>query len=646
MEGNDMQTRTTVVDTELLLKVSELSEAILRGDFSKRIVSDFDDSPLAKIAVYLNQLSDQVQLNSERKTHEQTVNSFIDVISSFANLDFTKKLPISENGTVMDAIATGINILGEELQQTTASKLELETERNKLKEAQSMAKVGSWELDASSLTLTASHEAYRILGLDKNENPNLFEEIRKKVHQENLPRLVYLIRSAIAKKEDFIVEVKITLDNGVVKDVLCIGEVLADEDSSFVNLKGTIQDITERKQIEQSLKEAKEFAEEANNAKSKFLANMSHEMRTPLNGILGLTEIILGEQVSDEHRNYLEIIRNSGKNLAQLINDILDLSKIENKRLQLEDIPFDFHKTILATVNSYKFLADQKGLTLSCHIDPLIPLEVMGDPTRVSQVLTNLISNAIKFTEEGSIAVRFTLHGRRSEELTIHGAVTDTGPGIPKEKMDVIFQSFTQADDSITRKYGGTGLGLSIVKNLLTQMNGSITVESPADPIINTGTTFHFSLILKSSGRAPAETPKSSLPVKLVFENPAAILVVDDNPMNLLVAKKMLKKFGAQVTITQSGYDAIDLIKRTQFDMVLMDIRMPGLNGYETASEMRKLDFKMPIVALSANGYEEDLRNSIESGMNDHITKPYTEAHLFEVVNKYITMGAIYSGKR
>lgn len=643
MRRHDMPGQTTVVDTELLQKVSKLSEGLLHGDFSKRIVSDFDDSPLAKIAVHLNQLSDQVQLNSQKKTHEQTVNSFIDVISSFANLDFTQKLSISGNGTVMDAIATGINILGEELQQTTASKLELEAERNKLKEAQSIAKVGSWELDASSLILTASHEAYRIFGLDENENTNLFETVRKKIHQDYLPQLDHLIRCAIEKKEDFVLEIKVPLNNGIVKDVLCIGEALADESNSVVNLKGTIQDISERKQIEKSLKEAKDFAEEANNSKSKFLANMSHEMRTPLNGILGLTEIILGEHISEEHRNYLEIVRDSGKSLARLINDILDLSKIENKKLQLENIAFDFHKTIFATVNSYKFLADQKGLTLSCHIDPLIPLEVMGDPTRLSQVLTNLISNAIKFTEEGSIEVHFALHGRKSEELIIRGAVTDTGLGIPKEKMDLIFQSFTQADDSITRKYGGSGLGLSIVKNLLTQMNGSVTVESPVDPVLHTGTTFHFSLILKLPGRVHIETQKVNLPTKLTFENPVTILVVDDNPMNLLVAKKMLKKFGAEVTVTQSGYDAIDLIKKTHYGMVLMDIQMPGINGYETTAEIRKLDFKMPIVALSANGYEEDMRNSIASGMNDHITKPYTEAHLFEVVNKYITMGAIDS---
>ena len=641
MKEDDNQTGTTAVDTQLLLKVLELSAAMVNGDFSKRLVVDFDDTPLAKIAAYLNQWLDLVQLNSVEETQEQTVNSFIEVISSFANHDFTQKLSISENGTVMDAIATGINILGEELQQTTASKLELETERNKLNEAQSIAKVGSWELDGSSWMLQASHETYRILGLTRSETPNLLEAFRKKVHKDYLPKLNHLLRSAIEKKEGFMLEMKIVLDDQSVKDVLCIGEALADESNFVGNLKGTMQDISERKQIEQSLQEAKEFAEEANSAKSKFLANMSHEIRTPLNGILGLTEIMLGEHVSDEHRNYLEAVHESGKNLTRLVNDILDLSKIENKKLQLENITFDFHKTIFATVNSYKFLADQKGLMLSCNIDPLIPSEVIGDPTRVSQVLTNLISNAIKFTEEGSIEIRFVLHARKLAELVVHGTIADTGSGIPKEKLDLIFQSFTQADDSITRKYGGTGLGLSIVKNLLAQMKGSVSVESPADPIRNTGSIFHFSLTLNVPGRVPSETQMANTQRKLVFKRPVTILVVDDNPMNLLVAKKMLRKFGAEVTITQSGFDAIDLAKKTPFSLILMDIQMPGINGYETVAEMRRLHLKMPILALSANGYEDDIRQSMASGMNYHITKPYTELHLFEIVNKYIEGDAI-----
>lgn len=626
---------TIAVDTQLLLKLLEQSEAMMKGDFSKRIVMDFDDSPLAKIARLLNQLSDQSLLNKVGKTQEQTVNSFIEVISSFANLDFTQKLPISENGTVMDAIATGINILGEELQHTTASKQELETERNKLNEAQSIAKVGSWELEIASMTLEASNEAYRIFGLNKNQTSDLLETCKKKIRKNHLYKLNLLVGAALDKKEDFILEFKID-DNRGEKDILCIGEALTDEAGSLVGLKGTIQDISERKQIEKTLKEAKEFAEEANNAKSRFLANMSHEIRTPLNGILGLTEIMLGETVSEEHRQYLEIVRDSGKNLARLINDILDLSKIENKKLQLEHIAFDFSRIVMATVNSYKFLADQKGLNISCTIDPMIPAQVMGDPTRVSQVLTNLISNAIKFTEEGAIDIRFLMQEQKQDEVIIHGSVTDTGPGIPKEKLNLIFQSFTQADDSITRRYGGTGLGLSIVKNLVREMNGSVSVESPADSLNQTGAVFRFSLSLKVPGRISTKVTKETTPKKLTFEKEITILVIDDNPMNLLVAKKILQKFGADVTVTQSGHDGIELIKRTHYDMVLMDIQMPGLNGYEAAALIRNMNYTMPILALSANGYEEDIQKSLASGMNGHIVKPYSESHLFEIVCKHL----------
>jgi PAS domain S-box-containing protein len=634
--NRDIQEETTLVNKQLLHQMLELSEAILKGDFSKRIVADFGESPMHKIAANLNQLSDQIQLNDVRGSQQQTVNSFIEVISSFANLDFNHKLPISENGTVMDAIATGINILGEELEQSTASKQELEMERNKLNEAQSIAKVGSWQLDVTSMSLKASDEAYQIFGIDKKQTSDLFAAAAKKMRKKDRSKLKSLISHAIEKDQAFATELKIDDEKGSIKYTICIGKPIKDNANRVYCLEGTVQDITERKHIEETLKEAKEFAEEANNSKSRFLANMSHEIRTPLNGILGLTEIMLGENLSDEHRKYLEIVRESGKNLAKLINDILDLSKIESKKLQLEYIPFDFSKTIIANINSYKFLADQKGLGLTYYIDGSIPSEVIGDPTRVSQILTNLISNAMKFTEEGGIEVNFSLQELKDDEVTISGEVKDTGSGIPKDKLDVIFQSFTQADDSITRKYGGTGLGLSIVKNLVTHMKGTIVVNSPVDPVLNRGSVFRFSLKLKLPAKKAQRVESGNIETKLRFNKALHILVVDDNPVNLLVAKKMIQKFGAKVTIAESGYNAIDLVKREEYDLILMDIQMPGINGFETALEIRRLNYIKPIIALSANAYDDDIQSSLSSGMNDHIKKPYSEQHLFEVINIHI----------
>ena len=636
--GTDPNKETTSVRTQILQKLLGMSEAMLHGDYSTRIVADFDEELVTQIANNLNRLSDHAQLNTVEKTadQEQMVGTFIEVISSFANLDFKQKLPISENGTILDAIATGINILGEELEQSTTSKKELEIERNRLHEAQSIAKVGSWELDVGSLDLSWSDEAYRIFELDPQQKENLFEAYRQKIHPEDVPQLDHAINLAIIKAVDFVLELRMIAADESVKYILCIGEALKDNKNTVVRLKGTIQDITERKRIEQTLKEAKEYAEEANSAKSRFLANMSHEIRTPLNGILGLTEIMLGEEVSEEHRNYLNIVRDSGKNLAQLINDILDLSKIESKKLHMESIAFNFNKLINSTINSYKFLADQKGLGLTCSMDESIPQEVMGDPTRISQIITNLLSNAIKFTEKGKIEISFTATGRSTDGITVQGAIKDTGVGIPKDKLSVVFQSFTQADESITRKYGGTGLGLSIVKNLLNQMGGTITVKSPADPLLNNGTVFIFTLdLMLSVKRDKVESLKNNPEAKR-FKKSLTILVVDDNPVNLLVAKKMLKKFGANVVIAESGEQAISLVPVNNFDLILMDIQMPELNGYETAGELRRLNFQKPIIALSANAYDEDVQRSLSSGMNDHIKKPYSEEHLFEKISQSI----------
>ncbi len=634
-----IKAETTKVKTQILIHLLELSEAMLRGDHSRRIATDFDDEIITKIADNLNRFADTLQLNTVNNDHnqEQTVHDFIEVISSFANLDFKQKLPISENGTIMDAIATGINVLGDELEQSTASKQELEIERNRLNEAQAIAKVGSWEIDVPSLHLKWSNEAYRIFELEEVPAERLYEESRKKIHPEDLAMMDNFIKDAVEKSDRFAIEYRIVCNKGSLKYILCIGEATRNLTTKVMTLKGTIQDITEQKRVEETLKKAKENAEEANNAKSLFLATMSHEIRTPLNGILGLTEIMMGEEVSDDHRNYLEIISSSGKNLAQLINDILDFSKIESGKLQLENITFNFNEVVSSNINRYEFLANQKGLTLTHRIDESIPKELIGDPNRISQILTNLIGNAIKFTEEGTVEITFSVLESKDNKVVIQGIVKDTGIGIPKEIENTIFQGFTQADETITRKYGGTGLGLSIVKSLVQHMDGDIKIQSPAYPLLNIGSSFIFSMKLRLPiKQITKEFPAGPDGEKLLFKNPLNILIVDDNPVNLLVAKKMVQKFGASVTTVESGIKSIELVKSNVYDMILMDIQMPVLDGHQTSRELRKLNFTSPIVALTANAYSEDVQNSLAAGMNDHLQKPYTKEDLFQMITKYV----------
>jgi signal transduction histidine kinase len=633
---------TTPVQTEDLYKLLEFSEAILRGDFSKRVITDFNDDLITKIAGNLNRYVDRVQLDPSAKPQDQDthVETFIEVISSYTNLDFKQKLPISENGTIWDAISTGINMLGDELEYSTASKAELEEERNRLNEAQAIAKVGSWQLDVLSLELVLSKEALRILNIDPLERKDfktIYTPYREKIHPGDVERTDRIFKQALEDKKGFSLEYRMIGADGSHKNILCICETVIDIKGVPSHLKGTIQDITGRKAVEKALNEAKDKAEESNKAKSRFLANMSHEIRTPLNGIMGLTDILLGEHVQDDHRKYLELIRDSGKNLAKLINDILDLSKIESGKMELENIAFNFREVITSNVSPYKFLAEQKGLTLSCLFEGSIPEKIIGDPTRVSQIIINLVGNAIKFTEQGAIQVIFSLGKQNKNEVVICGVVKDSGIGIPKEKQEAIFQTFTQVDESVTRKYGGTGLGLSIVKSLVQQMNGEIGIQSPVDAVQNIGTTFSFSLKLKM----PPETstqgpPKISAKPQFSFEKPVHILVVDDNSVNLLVAKKLLQKLGAVVRTAETGLEAIEMATSSSFDVILMDIQMPGLTGYEATVELRGLGYTKPILALSANAFREDVDKSYEAGMNGHLQKPFTERELFQHIVKVL----------
>jgi signal transduction histidine kinase/CheY-like chemotaxis protein/streptogramin lyase len=391
---------------------------------------------------------------------------------------------------------------------------------------------------------------------------------------------------------------------------------------------------------------AKETAEKASRSKSGFLANMSHEIRTPLNGILGFTDLLLRNDPSAEDKKYLELIRSSGDTLLNLLSDILDLNKIEQGKLSIEKIRFNLIENIKVTLTPYQYRANEKGLQFSISFDERIPQMVLGDPTRIKQLVINLVSNAIKFTETGGISVRFELENGLSSphgEFRLRGVVSDSGIGIPEDKQELIFDSFTQADGSFTRKYGGSGLGLSIVKQLLKLMGGEIELKSPNPhkPFESSspGTSFEFFLNLQaqeSDDESDSQSKGNAEPQVMKFSDTYRILLVEDNKINQLLAMTILQNFGTEVITADDGLQGVEKIKTEDVDLILMDVQMPVMNGYESTAAIRAMGMQLPIIGLTANVYKEDIEKCLDSGMNAHLGKPFTEAILFNELKKWL----------
>jgi signal transduction histidine kinase/HPt (histidine-containing phosphotransfer) domain-containing protein len=411
-------------------------------------------------------------------------------------------------------------------------------------------------------------------------------------------------------------------------------------------LESTVDVRTEElRQIVADLEKARDAAEAASLSKSEFLANMSHEIRTPMNGVLGMTELLLGTALGEKQRKFAQTIYQSGTSLLGIINDILDFSKIEAGKVELEVLPFDLHELVGGVAELFTISAEQKAVSLGLKIDADVPHVVSGDPLRLRQVLLNLVSNAVKFTEVGTVEIDVNVEDRGFGDLAICFAVRDTGVGIKPELLTMIFDGFTQADGSMTRKYGGTGLGLTIAKQLAEMMGGGITVES------SPGVGSHFMFTARFGYKPGVEAVGMSSELDVVSvagdgDRSGTILLVEDNPINQDVAREMLEYLGYQVTIASHGREALEHLIHNRYSLVLMDCQMPVMDGYSATRLLREQEHgtvsedgsvsHQVVIALTGHACATDRQMCIDAGMDDYMTKPFSMLQLDAMLSRWL----------
>ncbi|GAB3256720.1 hypothetical protein GCM10027347_18700 [Larkinella harenae] len=415
--------------------------------------------------------------------------------------------------------------------------------------------------------------------------------------------------------------------------VIISGAPIVDEDGNVSGSMGIHYDITERKQLEQELAQAKQVAEDARHTEKQFLANMSHEIRTPLNAILGFSNLLDSTALSSEQKEFVDYIRTAGKNLLTIVNDILDISKIEAGMLPLESIPFSITSLVDSIRTMLDSTASDKSLYLTVVTDPDLPPVVLGDPTRLTQILLNLLSNAIKFTKQGGVTVLIENREQGDEFAQIRFTVEDTGIGMEKEILPHIFERFRQASDFTTRYYGGTGLGLNIVKSLAEMQGGWVNVESN----LGEGSTFTLEIPYKLAPHQADHEIELEVDKSTAEAREVSILVVEDNVMNQKLALQVLSRLGYTAQVAENGQKALDLLQKESVDLILMDIQMPVMDGYTTTYHIRNtLKNAVPVIAMTAHALANEREQCLQAGMNDFIPKPFQIDELQRIMRKYL----------
>jgi PAS domain S-box-containing protein len=508
-------------------------------------------------------------------------------------------------------------------------KLSLERSNLILDVSQELSTTGGWEFNLLTGEVFWTKQVYEINGVDEQSFVPTFEGVLSRYEEGYAQMMEVQIKDAIEKQIPYDLELRLFTPAGVRKWVRAIGIPVV-VDNKVVVLRGAITDITEKKEIELELLRAKDIAEHSAKAKTDFLSVMSHEIRTPLNGIIGIANLLKLKHTMDQEE-YVRSLIFSADHLLQLINDILDLTKIESDKLELVLAEVNIFELVRNIKNQFKSLAEAKGIMVKSFIDDDIPQRLIADPVRLGQILNNLISNAIKFTESGEVTITLRLVGFTGNKVTVHFSVKDTGMGIPQELHETVFESFKQVQQDVHRKHTGTGLGLAITQKLVELHDGQILLKSVAGE----GAEFYFELNfdLANDDNSPGTfRPGPEITSYQGRLKGLRILFVEDNPINVLVAKKQLEYFGSAPDCAYSGKEALSMLEDNRYDVALLDLHMPEIDGYALADLIQQQYPEIHIVIFTADIMTEVKLKLAKMHIFDILNKPFSPERMFEVL--------------
>ena len=527
--------------------------------------------------------------------------------------------------------------------------------KDRLEEAQSISHLGNWELNLQTQKMRCSKELFKIISFDFNLGEPTLAQLITCIHVEDKARFLEALEQLKTQGIAYDIDIKIIrCHDGEIRHINAIGKPGYNQENQITNIYGTMLDISDRKQAEIALSEAKEGAEAGTKAKGDFLANMSHEIRTPMNGVIGIIQLLLMTDLSPEQKKLVDMIRDSGNLLLTIINDILNLSKIESGNFELEEHPFVLRTVVQSIFDLLQREILDKKIDFTYSIDPDIPDGFLGDSDRLRQIFLNLLGNAVKFTDNSSISIQIIGQPISEQKYELIISIQDQGIGIDSDKINHLFQPFNQADTSISRKYGGTGLGLVISKSLVNLMGGTIWVESqgniggnpppdfflePEEPQTQ-GSTFYFTLQLKLASESEINlltNPPLPQIKKIYDQSQLKILIADDDEINQEFGLLLLKTFGYDADIANNGLEVLELLKKQSYNIILMDMQMPEMDGLTATKMIRESSQTQPwIIAVTANVLERDRQKCLEVGMNDYLSKPIMIEDFNHAISKYL----------